>query len=104
MNQGGGVTVREASHKACVIYHSRSGKVRHIHEVITLEGGTEPNRQAIEKAAFHALDLRGGRDSAFKALHVEGAALRPQARYEVDLDRESLREIDITPRVREPTK
>lgn len=61
------------SESACVVYEAKTGRVVHLHRVITLRGGRAPRREEIEA---RALELAGKRTAAaLKALHVEPASV-----------------------------
>ena len=70
-----------------VIYDRSSGAVRHVHEEVTLPGGTEPTReQIVANALAHARTSEGKPlDAAtVKTLVVQPRELRAAGRFRVD--------------------
>ena len=70
-----------------VIYDRSSGAVRHVHEEVTLPGGTEPTReQIVANALAHARSPEGKPlDAAtVRTLVVQPHELRAAGRFRVD--------------------
>jgi hypothetical protein len=81
-------TVEIQSERACVVYHPRTGRILHLHRVITLRGGREPGAPQIEARAL-ALAAKKRR-GPMRVLHVDPAALTPGVDYKVDVKKMSL--------------
>jgi hypothetical protein len=78
---GGDVAVD--SEQACVVYEAKTGRVVHLHRVITLRGGKGPSKDAMEA---RALELAGGGSRAeVKVLHLDPESLQSGSAYKVDL-------------------
>lgn len=70
------------SEQACVVYEAKTGRVVHLHRVITLRGGKAPTKNAMEA---RALELAGGGSrAAVKVLHLESESLQSGSAYKVD--------------------
>lgn len=87
--QSGG-TIPVKSSRACVVYDADTGHVRHIHQVVTLEGGREPTEPEIEAHAMQLAQRKEGRAGKFKALHVPSESVQPHQLYAVDLKTRAL--------------
>ena len=78
---GGDVAVE--SEKACVVYEAKTGRVVHLHRVITLRGGKAPSANAIEARALELAGQRSG--AAVKVLHLDPESVQSGSAYKVDL-------------------
>jgi hypothetical protein len=86
---GSGMTVR--STKACVVYDKETGRVCHVHRVVTFEGGREPDDDEIAANVFLSFHrLHADRQGAFEILQVDPAAIEPGNKYRVDLQTKAL--------------
>ena len=97
--QSGG-TIPVKSSRACVVYDARNGHVHHIHQVVTFEGGHEPNESLIEAHAIELAERRMPRAAKLKALHVASDKVHPHQFYAVNLKTHSL----VTKQKVEPRK
>jgi hypothetical protein len=79
---GGNVPVHSA--RVCVIYDREGGHIRHIHEVITLEGGREPSEREIEAHAMEMVKRKGDDPHGLGVLHVSSDRLDRRQAYRVD--------------------
>jgi hypothetical protein len=71
------------SENACVVYEAITGRVVHLHRVITLRGGKAPSANEMEA---RALELAGQRSGAsVKVLHLEAESVQSGRAYKVDL-------------------
>jgi hypothetical protein len=86
-----GSTIPIHSMKACVLYEGASGRIHHIHSVMTLVGGREPSEREMADDAHGA---RRGVPNAFagplEVLHVSRDAIEPGVRYRVDTAKRAL--------------
>src|SRR5882757_3197548 len=81
-----------------VVYDFETGKLQHMHQHITLEGGMEPDHQQLEIRALENAAMRHGRNaSRLKALHVAEGAIQPGKIYRVDVNRLALVELGSRP-------
>jgi hypothetical protein len=79
------------AHKACVVYHSATGEIRHVYQVIVYRGGLEPTQAEIEE---RALDLAKDRvHLPAQVLHVHPHHLKPGVSYKVHAESKSLVEL-----------
>ena len=80
-----GSTLPVHSIKVCVVYAADSGKIHHLHSVLTLVGGEEPTPDEMAKEALRSLSNRrkppGGE---LHVLHVPHDALESETGYRVD--------------------
>jgi alpha-ketoglutarate-dependent taurine dioxygenase len=89
--QKAGATLPIHSLKACVVYDTATGRIHHIHRVMTLEGGREPSTETIAEDALRALrSLPNPPDGALDILHVHHDAIEPNKRYRVNLRSKTL--------------
>ena len=83
---------------AIVIYDPEDGRVRHIHHVFVLYGGTPFDRRTAEKAALVEAEALGHRVSSLKLLHVPDFR-DVRATYRVDVAKQVLVRIPRSTRV-----
>lgn len=83
-------TVPVESSRACVVYDADTGHVHHIHQVVTFDGGREPNEAEIEAHALELARRKERRAGRFKALHLPSESVRPHQLYAVDLKTRAL--------------
>ena len=88
-----GGTARPVSHKVCVLYEPDSGRIRHIHQVVTLQGGTESPESDIEQSTRKHLVRRDG-EAELHALLLDAAGLNLARKHRVDTKRKHLVPID----------
>lgn len=71
MQQGelSGGTAAVKSSRTCIVY-DESGRVHHVHRVVTLEGGREPSEAQIEADALNILKRHGKPVEKMKMLHL----------------------------------
>jgi hypothetical protein len=87
--QSGG-TGRVRSARACVVYDAESGRVHHVHQVVTFEGGREPDEHEVEAHALALVRKRGFHAGNLMVLHVAHDAIQPRTLYAVDVRTRSL--------------
>jgi hypothetical protein len=83
--QTSGGTVPVQSSRVCVIYDSDSGRIHHVHEVITLKGGREPTEAEIGADAMNIARRRGQPPEKLGALHLPSDKLLRNEACSVDL-------------------
>jgi hypothetical protein len=93
MMQHFGGTTNVLSSRACVVYNHTTGRIHHIRNVITLEGGREPPEAEIEKDAVDAAERHGADKSQVRTMHLGAEAIKPRTRYTVDLKEKRLVEV-----------
>jgi hypothetical protein len=54
------------SDQVCAVYDAKSGRIEHLHRVITLKGGTNPKRSEIEARAMELARQKGKRPRTSK--------------------------------------
>jgi hypothetical protein len=89
-NQSIEAAPRVQSEQCCVVFDPTDGKIRHIHEVVTLEGAEavpdyEVEQRALSLAAQVGLDTSLD-TSLLKTIHIDPEELTPGERYAVDPD------------------
>ena len=85
-----GGTVPVKSSRACVVYEPDSGRISHIHEVVTLEGGEEPTEAQIEAFVMEMLKRMGKPTEKLNILHVPSESVQTHALLSVDPRTKSL--------------
>jgi hypothetical protein len=86
-----GSTVPIHSKKACVVYDSASGRIRHVHNVVTFVGGREPTDEQIAADALQAVNsLPKPYGGVLQVLHIPHGAVEPGKTYRVDLNKKGL--------------
>ena len=73
------------SDQACAVYDARTGQIEHLHRVITLKGGTSPERSEIEARAMELAAGKGKKTSHLKTLLVSPEQFHPGMIHKVDL-------------------
>jgi hypothetical protein len=73
------------SDQACVVYDAKTGRIEHLHRVITLKGGTNPERSEIEARAMELAGQKEKKTSSLKTLIVSPEKFRPGREHKVDL-------------------
>jgi hypothetical protein len=81
---------RVQSVQCCVVFDPADGEIKHIHDVVTFEGGEAVSDYEVEQRALSLAAERGLDSSRLKAIHVDPAELEPARRYAVDPDRSAL--------------
>jgi hypothetical protein len=81
--------IEVASDQACVVYDAKTGRIQHVHRVITLRGGDEPKRSEIETRAIDAA-RKSSPKLQLKTLVVPSEQLYPGATHKVDPKKRSL--------------
>src|SRR5688500_9979587 len=72
-------------HQVCIVYQRRSGKIVHVHEVLTLRGGETPTNEQVEARAVELAATKLKDRAALATLHVDPATLRPGIVYKVNV-------------------
>jgi hypothetical protein len=75
--------IEVASDQACVVYDTKTGRIQHVHRVITLRGGDEPKRSEIETRAIDAA-RKSSSKLQLKTLVVPSEQLHSGATHKVD--------------------
>jgi len=73
------------SDQACAVYDANTGRVEHLHRVITLKGGTKPERSKIEARAMEFATENAKKTSQLKTLLVSPEQLHLGTAHKVDL-------------------
>jgi hypothetical protein len=79
------------SKKACVVYDARTGRLHHVHRVVTFVGGREPSEEQMTRDALHA--FKGppmGHSGEFHTLQVRHDAIEPGKSYRIDHHKRAL--------------
>lgn len=88
--QASGGTIPIQSSRACIVYDAQSGKIYHVHEVITLQGGREPTEAQIEAHAMAIVKRKGYPEERLSILHMPLEELPRRRAYIVDLKTKAL--------------
>jgi hypothetical protein len=78
------------SDQACVVYDAKTGRIEHLHRVITLRGGTNPERSEIETRTMELAGQNGKKTSRLRTLIVSPEQFRPGREHKVDLETGSI--------------
>jgi len=73
------------SDQACIVYDANTGRIQHLHRVITLKGGTKPEPSEIEARAMEFAAQKGKKTSQLKTLLVSSEQLHLGTAHKVDL-------------------
>jgi hypothetical protein len=73
------------SDQAYAVYDAKTGRIEHLHRVITLKGGTNPEPGEIEARAMEFAAQNAKKTSQLKTLLVSSEQLRPGRVHKVDL-------------------
>lgn len=84
MDTSGG-TVSVQSSRACIVYDSDSGRIHHVHEVITFKGGREPTEDEIGADAMNIVRRKGHPTEKLGVLHLPSDKVPRKQAYAVDL-------------------
>ncbi len=83
-------TVEPESSQTCVVYDAQTGRILHVHQVVTLHGGEAPTDHEIESRALALAANDRRQRSQMRVLHVNPESLSPGERYRVDLEKQAL--------------
>jgi hypothetical protein len=92
-----GVTLgrrRDRTVQRVVVYDPADGTIRHIHDVITVEGAEPVSDEEVERRALALAAEHGVRASDVKVLHTPDDDLQPGKRYRIDVASSSVVEIE----------
>ncbi len=84
------------SDRACVVYDPETGRIHHVHRVVTLRGGAEPQPHEIEARARELATKKGKDALRLKTLMVAPENLRSGAKHRIDVKTNSLVSEPIT--------
>ena len=73
------------SDRACVVYDSKTGRILHVHRVITLRGGEDPTKPQIEARALELMTKGKKKAPKVKTLFVNPESLRAGAVHRVNV-------------------
>ena len=91
-----------ASEQTCVVYDA-TGRIHHVHRVVTLRGGTEPKRSDIEARALEiARTRKGARKTQVKTLMVAPDQLQAGSTHKVDPKKRALLSTPIKDKATRP--
>jgi hypothetical protein len=82
--------LKKVRESACVLYEPETGQIRHMHFIVVLEGGHNPDEAETEAMAHASLERRGKPHAHLQALHVSHEAVKPFCRYSVDINEKHL--------------
>ena len=85
-----GGTVPVKSSRTCIVYDGETGRVHHIHEVVTLEGGREPGEAQIEADAMEIVNRKGKNVAKLRTLHLPTEKVPEGGLLTVDLKTKTL--------------
>jgi hypothetical protein len=96
--------VEVQSDRAWVVYDEETGRIQHVHRVVTLKGGVEPEEGEVEARVLKMSAKRGGAASRLKTLVVTPAQLDAGATHSVDPKRRALVSKPMRVEGKRPTK
>ncbi|MDP9175865.1 MAG: hypothetical protein M3O30_18665 [Planctomycetota bacterium] len=76
---------REQSKSMCALYEPTTGRIRHMHLTIVLQGGHSPDQSEMEAHARKSLTQRSEPHAHLHALHIPADQIKPTQRYQVDV-------------------
>ena len=92
------------SDRACAVYDAKTGRIHHVHRVITLKGGAEPTPREIEARARELAGKAGTVAKRWETLMVDPEKLQVRARHKVDVKTRSLVSKPISDKIERATK
>ncbi|MFH8660809.1 hypothetical protein [Streptomyces afghaniensis] len=85
------------SFKSCVVFDTSDGRILHIHDVVTIEGGEDTSDEAVARQALQLAAERGVDTRNLDTLHLDPETLESGTAFRVDLQARSLVALDKTP-------
>jgi hypothetical protein len=79
-----------AAEKCCVVFEPSSGRIRHVHRVITMAGADERSEQAITERALTLAKKYGAANAKLDVIHVDPKVLADRGRFQVDVKNRKL--------------
>jgi len=70
--------------QVCAVYDEKTGRIHHVHRVITLKGGSHPSRKEIESRAIEHAKREGKTSSNLKTVHLSPDQLHPGATHKIN--------------------
>jgi hypothetical protein len=89
-------TAKVRSVKCCVLFDGKTGAIRHVHHVVTIEGAAETSDAEMEARALKLAKDHGIATAKIQIAHVDAKAFAERARYKVDTKTRALIRIDST--------
>ena len=68
----------------CAVYDAKTGRIHHVHRVITLKGGPHPGRKEIESRALEYAKREGNTTLDLKTVHLSPDQLHPGATHKIN--------------------
>lgn len=86
-----GSTTPIHSRKSCVIYDAASGRIHHLHNVVTFVGGREPSEDQIAADALRVVaSLSKPPAGDLHVLHIADGDMERDKKYRVDVQKRVL--------------
>jgi argonaute-like protein implicated in RNA metabolism and viral defense len=76
--------------RCCIVFESASGKIRHVHRVITMLGGTERGEKEIAERALALAKKHGATGAKLDVIHIDPKTVEARGHYRVDLKNRTL--------------
>lgn len=76
--------------KCCIVFESSSGKIRHVHRVITMAGARERTEKEIGERALALAKKHGAADAKLDTVHVDPKTVEARGHYQVDVKNRTL--------------
>jgi hypothetical protein len=68
----------------CVVYDQATGKIRHVHRVVTYAGGRAPSQDEIEADALRLANQLRPHQGDLQVLHLAAESIDPSRKFRVD--------------------
>jgi hypothetical protein len=81
--------------KCCVLFDGKTGSIRHVHRVVTMEGVSETSDAEIERRALKLAGDHGIKTKKIQIAHVDAKAFAGPGRYKVDTKTRALIRLDV---------
>jgi hypothetical protein len=79
-----------------VLYETSTGRIVHLHNAVTVNGGKHPDQKTVERDALEQLSLaQPGLKEKVDLLQVDPSSLKPRTLYKVDTKKRVLIETDM---------
>jgi hypothetical protein len=77
----------EVEQSSMVVFHDDSGEIVHVHEYVTVRGGTHPSQEELEEEAREQASRAGVATENVSLIHVDPESIEQGTDYKVDTEK-----------------